>query len=72
MSLGGKGITIDIEKRSILKYALFADLYFPEGIIGIIVPVLIPIYLVDKGISVEIATLVAASDMPGDPPVREG
>jgi len=57
--LGGKGITIDIEKRGIGKYILFADLYFPEGIIDTIVPILIPIFLVEEGIPVEIATLVA-------------
>jgi hypothetical protein len=38
LSFGGKGITIDIEKRGIAKYILFADLYFPEGIIDTIVP----------------------------------
>jgi MFS family permease len=51
---------ININKHKFLKYALFADLYFPEGIIGIIIPVLIPIYLLDRGISVEIATIVGA------------
>ncbi len=59
MISGGKGITIDIEKRGIGKYILFADLYFPEGIIDTIVPILIPIFLVDEGVPVEIATLVA-------------
>jgi len=42
-----------------LKYLLFADLYFPQGILNILVPVLIPIYLAQKGIPVEIITIVA-------------
>ncbi len=60
MSNGGKGITIDIKKRNILKYILFADLYYPQGIINVLIPVLIPIYLVDRGISIEFATIVAS------------
>jgi PAT family beta-lactamase induction signal transducer AmpG len=60
LSPGGKGITIDIEKRKIVKYILFADLYFPEGIIDTIVPILIPVFLVKEGVPVEIATLSAA------------
>ena len=42
-----------------MKYILFADLYFPEGVIDVVAPILIPIYLVEKGIAVEIITFVA-------------
>jgi MFS family permease len=51
---------IDLSIHQRFKYVLFTDLYLPEGIIDTIVPILIPIFLVKEGISVEIATLVAA------------
>jgi len=56
--LGGKKISFDLEKRGYLKYLLFANLYFPEGISNILVPVLIPVYLVSLDFPVEIITVV--------------
>ena len=49
---------IDITKRSYLKYFLFGSLYFSEGILMAIGFVIIPIYFVEKGISIELAGLV--------------
>jgi len=42
-----------------LKYLLFSNLYFAEGIQNGIVVIIIPFYFLDKGISIEITTLVA-------------
>ena len=50
---------IDIEKRSYLKYFLFGNLYFSEGLQITLATVIVPIYLLDKGISIPVATLVA-------------
>lgn len=50
---------IDINDRSILKYLLFASLYFSEGLIWSISSVVILVYLVEKGISEPVATLAA-------------
>jgi MFS family permease len=49
---------IDISKSKILKYLLFANLYFIQGVILTIAWVILPIYLVDKGISLPLTTLV--------------
>jgi len=50
---------IDISKRSYLKYPLFGSLYFSEGLGFSLQLVIIPIYLVEVGVSLPIATLVA-------------
>ena len=50
---------IDISKKSWHKYFLFGSLYFSEGLQGALTVVIIPIYLLDKGISIQIVTLVA-------------
>lgn len=49
---------IDISKRSYLKYLLFGSLYFSEGLISAIALVIVLIYLVEKGFSEPVATLV--------------
>lgn len=50
---------IDITKRSYLKYFLFGNLYFSEGLQLTLTTVIVPIYLIDKGISIPLTTLVA-------------
>jgi MFS family permease len=50
---------IDISGKSWYKYLLFGSLYFTEGIQASLAMVIIPIYLVDKGFSLPLATLVA-------------
>jgi MFS family permease len=50
---------IDITKRSYLKYPLFCSLYFSEGLGFSLQVVIIPIYLVEIGVSLPVATLVA-------------
>lgn len=49
---------IDITQRSFYKYFLFGSLYFSEGIIMAIGFVIIPVYFVEKGLSLELAGLV--------------
>ena len=49
---------IDITERSFYKYFLFGSLYFSEGIIMAIAFVIIPVYFVEKGLSLELAGLV--------------
>lgn len=49
---------IDISKYSFLKYLLFGSLYFSEGIMMAIGFVIIPVYFVEKGVSLELAGLV--------------
>ena len=50
---------IDISKKSWHKYFLFGSLYFSEGLQWSLTAVIIPIYLLDKGFSLPLATLVA-------------
>jgi PAT family beta-lactamase induction signal transducer AmpG len=50
---------IDISKKSWLKYFLFGSLYFSEGLQWSLTTVIIPIYLLDKGFSLPLATLVS-------------
>lgn len=57
-SLEERKISIDIEKRNILKYLLFADLYFPEGVSNILVPILTPIFLNSLDIPLGLITVV--------------
>jgi len=49
---------IDITKKSYLKYFLFGSLYFSEGIMMAIAFVILPVYFVERGISLPITTLV--------------
>jgi len=50
---------INITKYNKFKYFLFGNLYFSEGLQITLAAVIVPIYLLDKGISIPIATLVA-------------
>jgi len=50
---------IDISRKSWHKYFLFGSLYFSEGLQAALATVIIPIYLLDKGFSLPVATLVA-------------
>jgi MFS family permease len=50
---------IDISKKSWHKYLLFGSLYFAEGFQGAFALVIMPIYLLDKGLSLPLATLAA-------------
>jgi len=50
---------IDISKKSWQKYFLFSSLYFAEGVEWSLASVIIPIYLLEKGYSMPVATLVA-------------
>jgi MFS family permease len=50
---------IDISRKSWVKYFLFGSLYFSEGLQLTLAAVIVPLYLLDKGISMPIATLVA-------------
>jgi len=49
---------IDISKRSYLKYLLFGSLYFTEGVFKAVGLVIIPVYFVEKGISLPLTTFV--------------
>ena len=48
---------IDITKKSYLKYLLFGSLYFSEGLVMAIAFVIIPVYFVERDISMTITTL---------------
>ena len=50
---------IDLSKYSYLKYPLFGSLYFSEGLGFSLQIVIIPIYLVDVGYSLSMATFIA-------------
>jgi PAT family beta-lactamase induction signal transducer AmpG len=50
---------IDITKKSHLKSLLFGNLYFSEGILLTLASVIVPIYLLDNGVSIALATLIA-------------
>jgi MFS family permease len=49
---------IDITQGSCYKYFLFASLYFSEGILMAIGFVIIPVYFIEKGLSLELTSLV--------------
>lgn len=49
---------IDINKHSFVKYFLFGSLYFSEGIHVAISTVIIPIYFLEKGLSLPLTTIV--------------
>ena len=51
---------IDILRKTWFKYLLFGSLYFTEGLAYMIASLILPIYLLDKGIPVSLVTLVAA------------
>jgi len=48
---------IDLNKYGFLKYFLFGSLYYTEGIIKVISVLILPLYLLEKGVSPDIATL---------------
>lgn len=50
---------IDIKGKSYLKYLLFGSLYFSEGLEYALAVIIIPIYLIDKGFSLSLTTLIA-------------
>jgi MFS family permease len=50
---------IDISRKSWHKYFFFGSLYFAEGLQAALATTIIPIYLLDKGFSLPLATLVA-------------
>jgi len=50
---------IDISQKRWHKYFLFSSLYFSEGIQAAFATVIIPIYLLDKGFSLPMSTLIA-------------
>jgi PAT family beta-lactamase induction signal transducer AmpG len=50
---------IDISRKSWHKYFLFGSMYFSEGLQTSFAGVIIPIYLLDRGLSLPLATLVA-------------
>jgi len=54
---------IDISKKSWHKYFLFGSLYFAEGLQSSLATIIIPIYLLDKGFSLPLVTLVAGVAM---------
>jgi len=49
---------IDISRKSWLKYFLFGSLYFSEGLQFSLTTVIVPIYLLDKGFSIPVVTIV--------------
>jgi len=49
-------ITIDITNKNLRKYLLFGSLYFTEGLFTAVGFVLIPVYFIESGLSVSIAT----------------
>lgn len=49
---------IDISKKSYLKYILFGSLYFSQGIIYTLAILIIPIYFVEKNLSMELTTAI--------------
>jgi MFS family permease len=53
----------DIIKSKKSKYLLFSSLYFIQGIILTIGYLILPLYLIDKGFSLPIATLVIGITM---------
>jgi len=49
---------IDITQHSFYKYFLFGSLYFSEGILMALAFVILPVYFVEKGLSLELAGIV--------------
>lgn len=49
---------INITKSNYFKYILFSSLYFSEGLLKSISIVILPIYLLDEGISPELITII--------------
>ena len=48
---------IDIKKNNCFKYFLFGSLYFTEGLFTAVGFVIVPVYFVESGLSVSLATL---------------
>ena len=55
----GRKTMIDVNKNNLMKYLLFSSLYFSEGILWIIASLILPIYLVEKDVSLPLTTLVS-------------
>jgi MFS transporter, PAT family, beta-lactamase induction signal transducer AmpG len=49
---------IDIDRSNFLKYFLFGSLYFSEGLMIAITTFIIPFYLLEKGVSTPLTTLI--------------
>ena len=54
---------LDLQKNILVKYVLFTSLYFVEGIQLAITTVLVPLFLLNKGISPAITTITASMVM---------
>jgi MFS family permease len=50
---------IDVSEKSWLKYFLFGSLYFSEGLHMSLAEVIVPVYLLSKGVSIPVVTLIA-------------
>jgi MFS family permease len=50
---------IDVSRKCWLKCLLFGSLYFSEGLQLTLATVIVPIYLLDQGLSIPMATLIA-------------
>jgi len=50
---------LDLEKHPLLKYLLFGNIYFANGLQGALVLVIIIVYFTELDISIATATLVA-------------
>jgi len=50
---------IDIYLQKKFKYLLFSSLYFSEGLYQALILIVTPIYLIDKGVSLPVVTLIS-------------
>lgn len=53
-----ENLMIDLEKYRLSKYVLFFSLYFSEGLMIAITTFIIPFYLLEKGVSLPLTTLI--------------
>ena len=49
---------LDLQKRSWIKYLLFGDIYFANGVQGSLALVIMIVYFTEKDISIAITTMV--------------
>ena len=49
---------IDLKRYGFVKYLLFGSVYYTEGLVKVISVLILPLYLLEKGVSPDIATLV--------------
>lgn len=52
-------MSIDLSAQKKFKYILFTSLYFSEGLYQALILIVTPIYLIEKGISLPLVTLIA-------------